>query len=78
MFDFPPGFEGGHNTRYSRKVGLECMSCHNGFPDFVLGSENKYREIKTGIDCERCHGPGEIHAKLKQEGVVIDTSKYID
>ncbi len=78
MFDFPPGFEGGHNTRYGRKIGLECMSCHNGFPDFVLGSENKYREIKTGIDCERCHGPGEIHSKLKQEGVVIDTSKYID
>ncbi len=78
MFDLPPGFEGGHNTRYSRKVGLECMSCHNGFPDFVLGSENKYREIKMGIDCERCHGPGEIHSKLMQEGFEVDTAIYID
>ena len=78
LFDFPPGFEDGHNSRFGRKIGLECMSCHNGFPDMVLGSENKYRHIPQGIDCERCHGPGEIHVKLKREGVIIDTSKYID
>ena len=78
MFDAPPGFEGGHNTRFVRKIGLECMSCHNGFPEMVLGSENKYTHIPQGIDCERCHGPGEIHVQLKKSGVVIDTSKYID
>ncbi|HRB38537.1 MAG TPA: hypothetical protein PK134_06525 [Bacteroidia bacterium] len=36
----PPGFEDGNNTRFSRIIGLECMSCHNSYPDFVLGSEN--------------------------------------
>jgi hypothetical protein len=30
--DLPPGFEGGHNTRFSRLIGLECMSCHNSMP----------------------------------------------
>ncbi len=78
ILDFPPGFEDGFNSRFGRKIGLECMSCHNGFPDFVLGSENKYNQIPVGIDCERCHGPGEVHVKYKREGVVIDTAKYID
>ena len=77
-FDFPPGFDEGNNSRFSRKIGLECMACHNGYPDFVLGSENKYTFIADGIDCERCHGPGEVHVKLKKSGYIIDTSKYID
>ncbi|MDX2173521.1 MAG: tetratricopeptide repeat protein [Bacteroidota bacterium] len=77
-WDLPPGFEGGFNTRFSRKIGLECMSCHNGYPNFVLGSENKYNSIPNGIDCERCHGPGSIHVEERQTGSKIDTSKYID
>jgi len=77
-WDLPPGFEGGFNTRFSRKIGLECMSCHNGYPDFVIGSENKYASIPNGIDCERCHGPGSIHVAQRQDGSKIDTSKYID
>ncbi|HPE56856.1 MAG TPA: tetratricopeptide repeat protein [Bacteroidales bacterium] len=77
-FDFPPGFEDGNNSRFDRKIGLECMSCHNALPDFVLGSENKYNFIPDGIDCERCHGPGEIHVKNIKSGIAVDTSKYID
>ncbi|MFI5149548.1 MAG: tetratricopeptide repeat protein [Bacteroidia bacterium] len=78
QWDLPPGFENGSNTRFSRKVGLECMSCHNAYPDFVEGSENKYREVMHGIDCERCHGPGSIHVTLKQQGVRVDTSAVAD
>lgn len=77
-WDLPPGFENGHNTRFTRKIGLECMSCHNSYPDFVMGSENKYRSVKEGINCERCHGPGSIHVAQRQTGSKIDTSKYID
>jgi tetratricopeptide (TPR) repeat protein len=77
-WDLPPGFENGFNSRFNRIIGLECMSCHNGFPNFVKGSENKYISIPNGIDCERCHGPGEIHVAEKQKGVFVDTSKYID
>jgi tetratricopeptide (TPR) repeat protein len=77
-WDLPPGFEGGHNTRFSRKIGLECMSCHNSYPEFVLGSENKYKSVQEGINCERCHGPGSIHVAQRQSGSKIDTSKYID
>jgi predicted CXXCH cytochrome family protein len=77
-WDLPPGFENGFNTRFSRKIGLECITCHNAYPNFVLGSENKYTSVPTGIDCERCHGPGSIHVAQRQTGSKIDTSKYID
>jgi tetratricopeptide (TPR) repeat protein len=77
-WDLPPGFENGMNSHFTRKIGLECMSCHNGYPDFVMGSENKYRFVPNGIDCERCHGPGSIHVQQKQMGIKIDTSKQID
>ncbi len=76
--DFPPGFENGNNTRFSREIGLECMSCHNAYPDHTEGSNNQYKSISNGIDCERCHGPGEVHVKQKLAGIIIDTSKYID
>jgi hypothetical protein len=74
----PPGFEDGHNTRFSRIIGLECMSCHNSYPDFVMGSENKFRKVETGIGCERCHGPGEYHVQQKMSGLVVDTATAID
>jgi tetratricopeptide (TPR) repeat protein len=77
-WDLPPGFENGFNTRFSRKIGLECMSCHNSFPNFIQGSENKYETVPNGITCERCHGPGSIHVKQRSSGTKIDTSKYID
>lgn len=76
--DLPPGFENGHNTRFGRAIGLECMSCHNAYPQFVMGSENKFTAVPQGIDCERCHGPGGEHVRRKQMGEIIDTSKYID
>ncbi len=77
-WDLPPGFENGHNSRFMRKIGLECMSCHNNYPKFVLGSENKFTAVPEGINCERCHGPGSIHVAQRQTGRRIDTSKYID
>lgn len=77
-WDLPPGFENGVNTRFSRKIGLECMTCHNAYPDFVMGSENKFAQVPGGIDCERCHGPGSIHVSQRSTGSRVDTSKYID
>lgn len=78
QWDLAPGFEKGANSRFSRTIQLECMSCHNGLPDFVHNSENKYLTIKQGIDCERCHGPGGLHVQEKQAGNIVDTSKGPD
>lgn len=77
-WDFPPGFEKGHNSRFSRTIELECMSCHNAYPNFVVGSKNKYASVLQGIDCERCHGPGEVHVKEKSAGILVDTANDID
>lgn len=73
-WDLAPGFEEGMNTRFSRIIELECMSCHNGFPDFDEGSLNRFVSVKEGIDCERCHGPGEIHVRERLAGTPVDTS----
>ena len=78
QWDLPPGFENGNNSRFGRIIGQECMNCHNAYPDFVAGSENKFNTVKNGIDCERCHGPGSIHVAEKSSGLLVDTSKYID
>lgn len=78
VWDLPPGFEKGNNSRFSRKIGLECMACHNAASKFVESSENKYEYIANGIDCERCHGPGSIHVQYKKNGEIVDASKYID
>ena len=77
-WDLAPGFENGASSRFTRLIEMECMSCHNAYPDFVPGSQNKYLTIKTGIDCERCHGPGSLHVAEKQQGIIIDTSKGPD
>lgn len=77
--DLPPGFEDGNNTRFSRLIGLECMSCHNAMPvNFVKGSQNKFEKIPLGIDCERCHGPGEAHVAKIMRGDFTDTAVAID
>ncbi len=77
-WDLPPGFEGGFNTRFGRKIEMECMSCHNGMPKLATGSDNKYLNVPNGIDCERCHGPGSKHVAEKLAGISVDTSKAID
>lgn len=78
IWDLPPGYENGASSRFQRLIGLECMSCHNAYPNFVKGSENKFTSVPSGIDCERCHGPGSLHVAEKQKGNIVDTSKYID
>ena len=77
-WDLPPGFENGNNSRFNRNIGLECLSCHNGYPTIELGSENKYSNVPLGIDCERCHGPGSKHVSEKKAGNIIDVSRETD
>jgi hypothetical protein len=77
-WDLPPGFENGRNVRFSREIGLECMSCHNAIPKVTDNYSNLFTSIPNGIDCERCHGPGELHVKERLTGSKVDTSKGAD
>lgn len=77
-WDLAPGFEKGMNTRFDRKIEMECMTCHNAYPEFDTNSLNKYVKVQQGIDCERCHGPGSLHVAEKRQGQIIDTSQGPD
>lgn len=78
IWDLPPGFDEGQNSRWSRIISVECMNCHNMYPQFESASENKFISVKSGIECERCHGPGSIHIREKMAGMIVDTSEEID
>jgi Flp pilus assembly protein TadD len=77
-WDLAPGFEDGHNSRFSRLIETECLTCHNGLPDHRQGSLNAYNTIPHGIDCERCHGPGGEHVRRMLAGRTVDTARQID
>lgn len=77
-WDLAPGFEDGANSRFSRILNTECVTCHNHYPDHIKGSENKFFTMPEGIECERCHGPGALHVKAKLAGEIIDTSRMAD
>jgi len=61
-----PGFDTGHPPA-RRKVGYDCMFCHNAYPRIPAGHEEAGAEpvfsfpLPEGIDCQRCHGPGGNH-----------------
>ncbi|MBA2408079.1 MAG: tetratricopeptide repeat protein [Chitinophagales bacterium] len=80
LWDLPPGFEEGSNTRWNRIISVECMNCHNMYPEREDENDaaNKFISVKTGIECERCHGPGEAHVNEKLKGILVDTSVNID
>ena len=77
-WDLPPGFEAGANSRFSRLIENECITCHNGYPEHEPGSINKYKSVKLGIDCERCHGPGSLHKEKILSGDITPTKSDTD
>jgi tetratricopeptide (TPR) repeat protein len=56
----------------SRKVGYNCMFCHNAYPTIPSGHDEVGAEpvfsapLPEGIDCQRCHGPGADHVRAAQ------------
>jgi tetratricopeptide (TPR) repeat protein len=66
-----PGFDHDDPTA-PRKVGYECMFCHNGYPSIPAGHDDAGAEpvytlpLPEGIDCQRCHGPGGNHVRAAQ------------
>jgi predicted CXXCH cytochrome family protein len=61
-----------------RKIGYDCMFCHNSYPAIPSGHEDAGSEpvfggqLPQGIDCQRCHGPGGNHIQaLRQPGAKL-------
>ncbi len=78
IWDLAPGFEKGSNSKFTRIIGQECMTCHNHLPETDYRAENHFQTVHTGIECERCHGPGSLHVSEKQAGKLVDISKETD
>jgi tetratricopeptide (TPR) repeat protein len=63
-----PGFDTS-DPPVGRKIGYDCMFCHNSYPRIPTGHEDAgaepvfAAELPQGIDCQRCHGPGGNHLK---------------
>ena len=62
-----PGYDKPDQPNARRKISLECMFCHNSFPELAAGHDQLRSEplfngaLPQGIDCQRCHGPGGNH-----------------
>ncbi len=61
-----------------RKVGYDCMFCHNSYSPIPSGHDDAGSEpvfaaaLPQGIDCQRCHGPGGNHIQaVKQPGAKL-------
>ena len=67
-WDLSPAYEQ-TNHRFSRAIGPQCMTCHNGLPEYSPYTQNHYSSVPLGITCERCHGPGSDHADSRLAGL---------
>jgi len=69
-----PGYDRADHDGFRRKIGYDCMFCHNGYPKIPAGHDQPFAEpvyvdpLPEGIDCQRCHGPGRKHAELAKTG----------
>jgi predicted CXXCH cytochrome family protein len=64
-----PGYDRPDHWDFRRRITVECMFCHNGYPGGeVTSSEPVFQELPEGIDCQRCHGPGQSHAQAVRSG----------
>ena len=70
-----PGYDTDHPPS-RRKIGYDCMFCHNAYPAIPAGHEDAGSEpifagaLPEGIDCQRCHGPGSNHVRAPQIALV--------
>lgn len=67
-WDLSPGFSRERSTRFERRIGDECLSCHAGR---VARRDARQKDVyqappflEASIGCERCHGPGRRHVEL--------------
>jgi hypothetical protein len=74
-WDLSPGYERLEDV-FSRPARGECLFCHTHQASEIPGSMGKYSQPVfpqgTAIGCERCHGPGEIHARERQQNLPVE------
>jgi tetratricopeptide (TPR) repeat protein len=80
-WDMSPGYDWQHHSDFRRKITMECVFCHNGYPDSKQDSDRSDMEavfpgsIPEGIDCQRCHGPGSAHVNAPDAGNIVNPAR---
>lgn len=65
-----PGYDRPDHEGFRRRVGYDCIFCHDAYPNIPTGHDRPFAEpvyedpLPAGIDCQRCHGPGLRHVQL--------------
>jgi tetratricopeptide (TPR) repeat protein len=77
-WNMSPGYDRAEHDRFSRRVGRDCLFCHNAYPDTPEGEDRPGRPetfpevLPEGIGCQRCHGPGKRHVDLAYSANATD------
>jgi len=65
-----PGYDRRDHEGVQRRARLECLFCHNAYPDVAANAHDGYwrsqglpAHLPEGIGCQRCHGPGAEHVR---------------
>jgi hypothetical protein len=67
-WDLSPNYEV-RDLGFSLPVTADCIGCHTGRTQPVVGKEGLYDDppvLELAIGCENCHGPGELHVLERQ------------
>ncbi len=63
-WDLSPGYRPEQHPRFERRLSDDCIACHVGRVNPVVGKEHRFQAppfLENAIGCERCHGPGRQH-----------------
>jgi len=77
-WEMSPGFENPDHPGIHRQIPLNCMFCHNAYPEVPTGSDVHWsletfpHDLPEGTGCQRCHGPGANHVRTVLSGSDID------
>ncbi len=72
-WDLSPGYSPDQHSRFSRRLGDNCLYCHSGRTS-LASTDERYVEppfLEHSIGCERCHGPGQEHVTLRESGQTV-------
>jgi len=77
FWDMAPGYDRPDQPHFQRKIGYDCMFCHNGYPASESDPADPVypKELPSGIDCSRCHGDAREHLARPARGSILNPSR---
>lgn len=69
-----PGYDRPDHAHFRRKIGFDCMFCHNAYPQAGPDPDDPVYtgSLPDGIDCTRCHGDSRRHLAEPRAGTILN------